>query len=114
MPDPNLSPEEQQELFDAAKSRDHRLALIEQSLDIEAELRDSKTWRYFLHRNELAKIAICEDLAAMSADRAGLNHLQARAIACTQHENWLRELIGESRAAEQQIAAEDGRLQADE
>ncbi len=114
MADPELSPEERRDIEEAAVSRDERLGLIRQSLDIEAELRDSPTWRYFRHRNDLAKIAVCEDLAAMSADRAGLNHLQARAIACTQHDLWLGELIGASRGAEQEIAAEEGRLPADQ
>lgn len=111
MPDANLSPEEQRDLIDAAVSRDERLALIRQSLDIEAELRDSPTWRYIRHRIELEKAEIADDLAAM-ADRGALNQLQARAMAAELIPRWLGELISASRAAEEQIAMEDGRLPA--
>lgn len=109
----DLSPEEQQELFDNAKSRDQRLGLIEQSLDIEAELRDSPTWRYIRHRIDLEKAEISAALAAMG-DRGELNRLQARALAAELIPLWIGELIGAARAAEHQIAAEDGRLPPDE
>lgn len=105
----DLSPEERRDLLDAAKARDQRLALIEQSLDIEAELRDSPTWRYICHRIEGEKAEICDALAAMG-DRGELNRLQARAIAAEMIPRWLGELVGASRVAEEQIAFEDGRL----
>jgi hypothetical protein len=106
-------PEEQRDLIDAAKSRDQRIALIEQSLDIEVELRDSPTWRYIRHRIEGEKAEICAALAEM-ADRGELNKLQARAMAAVFIPHWLSELIGASRAAEEQIAVEDGRAPRDE
>lgn len=108
MPDGDF-PEDQQDLIEAAVSRDQRLALIRQSIDIEAELRDSPTWRYIRHRIEQEKAQISADLAAM-VDRGALNRLQARAIAVDMIPGWLGELIGASRAAEEQIAMEDGRL----
>jgi hypothetical protein len=104
-------PEEQP--IDAAKSRDQHRALIEQSLDIEEELRDSPTWRYIRHRIEGEKVEICEALAEM-ADRGELNKLQARAMAAVFIPQWLSELLGASRAAAEQLAVEEGRATRDE
>ncbi len=110
----DLSPEEHQELIDNRKTRDQRFALIEQSLDIETELRDSKTLGYILHRVAVEKADVSDALADMDEGRTRLNHLQARALMCRRFGVWIREMIAAGRAAEAQIAAEDGRLPADE
>lgn len=109
----DISPEARLDIEEAAALRDHRIGLIRQSLDIEAELRDSPTWRYIKHRIELEKADISTALAAMG-DRGELNRLQARAMAAELIPTWLGELIGASRAAEIEIAAEDGQLQGDQ
>lgn len=113
MPDGEMSPEERRDLEEAAVSRDQRIGLIRQSLDIEAELRDSPTWRYIRHRIDGEKAEISATLANMG-DRGELNRLQARAMAAEMIPQWLGELFGAARAAEEQIAIEDGRLPADE
>ena len=109
MADGDFPLENKRDFIDAAKARDERLALIEQSLDIEVELRTSPTWRYIRHRIEVEKAEISAALASM-ADRGELNRLQERAIAAELIPAWLSELISSARAAEEQIVIEDGRL----
>lgn len=109
------SPEDIAALIANAKSRDERLALIEQSLDIEAELRNSPTWRYLKHRVELEKSDIADALAAVDPGNIGaVARLQARAVAMNSIPAWLAELQYAAAAAEDQINTEDGRLPADQ
>lgn len=110
-----FSPEEQRDLIENAKSRDQRLALIELSLDVQAEFRDSRTWRYLSDRVEMERADIAEQLATLSpADLPAIAHLQARAISVVSFKRWLAELIHKGAAAEEQINIEDGRIPADE
>lgn len=111
----DLSPEEQFDLIENAKSRDQRIALISQRIDIESELRDSPTWRYLRHRIGLAKADITTELAELApTDLAAVTKLQARAISVVSFYGWIDELMTAASAAEDQINIEDGRLPADE
>lgn len=109
------SGEELREFIENAKSRDQRLALISQRIDIESELRDSPTWRYLRHRIGLAKAEIAAELAELApTDLAAITKLQARAISVASFYGWIEELMNAAGAAEDQIDIEDGRLPADE
>lgn len=98
-----------------AKSRDERLALIEQSLDIEAELRDSPTWRYLDHRLTLQRETITAQLAALDPGNVGaVAKLQAKAMSVENFSGWIAEIINTRAALEHEINVEDGRLPADQ
>jgi hypothetical protein len=89
MSDPTPSPEELQQIEDLAVSRDQRLALIRQELDIEVDLRTSPTWRYIRHRVSVEMLAILDDLVTVELGNVGsVAQLQARAIAVAKLKAW--------------------------
>jgi hypothetical protein len=111
---PDLSPEEHRDIIEAAKARDERIALIGQAIDIEAEQRDSPTWRYLDHRLATERTEILDALARVDPANVGLvARLQARAMAATLIPNWLDELFMAAHTAEEQINVEDGHASAD-
>lgn len=109
------SPEQQRDIEEAHAAHDQRVAFILQSLDIEEELRKSKTLTFILHMVDLEKEAVFDEFAE-TEDRnpTKLNHLQARAMMCKRFRQWLSDMFAESRALEEELAIEDGQVPADE
>jgi ABC-type Mn2+/Zn2+ transport system ATPase subunit len=111
----DLSPTEMRALVEAMKARDERIALIGQQIDIEAELRDSPTWTYILHMSEmLRQDALTKFLTAPAHDQNRIRQLQNQAGMVDYIKGWISELSNASQAAEQDIAAEEGRLPAED
>ncbi len=106
--------EDQRDLIENAKSRDQRLDLIERALDVQAEFRDSPTWRLFQQKIDQEKLDVAAALAdASPTDLPAISRLQARAMAVFSMHRWVASLILDGQIAEEEIARQDRQMPSD-